>query len=46
MHRLESLIRELKEQARFADTYENEPLPPGESPTGVSNNNILEEVRI
>ena len=46
MHGLESLIRELKEQARFANTYGNEPYFPQSRPTSVSNNDVLEEVRI
>lgn len=46
MHGLETLIRELKEQAGFANTYGNELPFPHSHPTSVSNNNVLEEVRI
>ena len=46
MHRLEALIRELKEQTGFANTYGNEPHFLQSHPTSVSNNNVLEEVRI
>ena len=46
MHGLESLIRELKEQTGFANAYGNEPYHLQSHPTGISNNNVLEEVRI
>ena len=46
MHRLEPFVRELKEQAGFANAYGNELHLLHSHPTGVSNDNVLEEVRI